>query len=109
MPNNLLVINPKTGAVLRSVTRLRGRDVTAVRFAKDGSVWVGTNNGLLRLNPNTGAVLDAEVAGLPSSRVLALAPDIGNKLWIGTSEGLAWLMPKTDSAKPHIAFSRAVK
>jgi ligand-binding sensor domain-containing protein len=82
--------------------------VTAVRFANDGSIWVGTNNGLLRLNPNTGAVLD-EVAGLPSSRVLALAPDIGNKLWIGTSEGLAWLMPKLGTAKPHLAFSRAVK
>ena len=108
MPNNLLVINPKTGAVLRSVTRLRGRNVTAVRFAKDGSVWVGTNNGLLRLNPHTGSVLD-EVAGLPSSRVFALAPDIGNKLWIGTSEGLAWLMPKMPMAKTHLAFSRAVK
>jgi ligand-binding sensor domain-containing protein len=108
MPNNLLVVNPKNGMVLRSVTKLRGKNVTSIRFAKDGSVWVGTNNGLMRLNPNTGAILD-QVAGLPSSRVLALEPDTGNKLWVGTSEGLAWLMPKMPKAKTHVAFSREVK
>jgi ligand-binding sensor domain-containing protein len=108
MPNQLLVINPKNGIVLRSVTPLRGRNVTSIRFAKDGSVWVGTNNGLLRLNPYTGALLD-QVTGLPSSRVLTLAPDIGNKLWVGTTEGLAWLMPSVGKAQPHFGFGRYVK
>ncbi len=108
MPNNLLVINPKTGAILRSVTPLRGRNVKSIKFAKDGSVWVGTSNGLLRLNPHTGAVLD-KVPGLPSSRVLAIAPDVGNKLWVGTTEGLAWLMPNMKQARPHFGFTRAVE
>lgn len=34
-------------------------------FGEDASVWVGTNNGLLRLNPATRALLD-QVTGLPS-------------------------------------------
>ena len=75
--------------------------------AQDASVWVGTSNGLLRLTPHTGALLD-QVPGLPSSRVLAIAPDVGNKVWIGTTEGLAWLMPNMKQAKPHFGFTRAV-
>ncbi|MEO0686929.1 MAG: two-component regulator propeller domain-containing protein, partial [Cyanobacteria bacterium J06649_11] len=93
--------------ILRSVTRLRGKNVTSISFAKDKSVWVGTDNGLLRLNPYNGAVLD-RVAGLPSSRIISIAPDVGNKLWVGTSEGLAWLMPTMERAQPHLAFTRAV-
>ncbi|MFO0174586.1 MAG: two-component regulator propeller domain-containing protein, partial [Aphanizomenon sp.] len=98
----------KNGIVLRSVTPMRGRNVTSVKFAKDGSVWVGTSNGLFRLNPHTGAVLD-QVAGLPSSRVLTLVPDLGNKLWVGTMEGLAWLMPSVGQAQPHFGFGRYVQ
>ncbi len=94
--------------MLRSVTPLRGKNVTSVHFAEDGSVWVGTNNGLLRLSPDTGALLD-QVTGLPSRQVLTLAPDVGNKLWVGTSEGLAWLMPTMEKARPHFGFGRSVK
>jgi ligand-binding sensor domain-containing protein len=32
-----------------------------------------------------------QIAGLPSSRVLALSADTGNKVWVGTTEGLAWV------------------
>ena len=99
------MINPKNGIVLTVCNSFARTQCYISRFAKDGSVWVGTTNGLLRLNPNTGAVLD-QVTGLPSSRVLTLAPDIGNKLWVGTSEGLAWLMPTMGRAKPHFGFGR---
>ncbi|HIK43910.1 MAG TPA: transcriptional regulator, partial [Leptolyngbyaceae cyanobacterium M65_K2018_010] len=28
---------------------------------------------------------------LPSSQILALSPNTGNKIWVGTGEGLGWV------------------
>jgi ligand-binding sensor domain-containing protein len=60
---------------------------------------------LLKLKPDSGAVL-GEVPDLPSSRVLVLSPDTGNKLWVGTTEGLAWVSQTTGQVRPHLAFTR---
>jgi ligand-binding sensor domain-containing protein len=99
------VIDPDTREVKRSVTPLRGRNVTSVRFARDGNVWVGTEEGLMNLKADSGAVL-GQVSNLPSERILALSPDTGNKLWVGTSEGLAWVSLTTGRVRPHYAFVR---
>jgi ligand-binding sensor domain-containing protein len=76
-----------------------------VRFAQDGSVWVGTDNGLLKLKPENGAVL-GQIPDLPSSSILSLSPDTGNKLWVGTKEGLVWVSLTTGQVRPHFAFVR---
>jgi ligand-binding sensor domain-containing protein len=103
-PSSLLVIDPNNPfAEPRSVTPLRGRSVTAVRFALDGSVWVGTESGLLKIRAETGAVL-GELSNLPSDYILSLSPDVGNKLWVGTTEGLAWVSLSTGQVRPHLAF-----
>jgi ligand-binding sensor domain-containing protein len=78
-----------------------------VRFALDGTVWVGTDNGLLKLKADSGEVL-GQVANLPSSNILSLSPDTGNKLWVGTKEGLAWVSLTTGLARPHYAFVRSI-
>ena len=90
---------------MRSVTPLRGRNVTAVSFGRDRTVWVGTDSGLLRINSYSGAVL-GQVPDLPSERILSLSPDTGNKLWVGTSEGLAWVSQTTGTVRPHLALVR---
>jgi ligand-binding sensor domain-containing protein len=79
--------------------------VTSIRFAQDKSVWVGTNEGLFKLKPDSGAVLGT-VPNLPSSDILSLSPDTGNKVWVGTSEGLAWVSLTTGQVRPHLAFVR---
>lgn len=88
---------------LRSVTQLRGRNITALHFDSLSSVWVGTTTGLLRVNPFNGAT-GGEIPNLPSSRVLTLAPEAGGKLWVGTSEGLAWVNTTTFKGYPHQTF-----
>ncbi|NEO23349.1 MAG: transcriptional regulator, partial [Moorea sp. SIO4A5] len=56
---------------------------------------------------DSGEVL-AKLGKLPSSRILALAPNTGNKLWIGTSEGLAWVSMTTGRIEPHLGFVREI-
>jgi ligand-binding sensor domain-containing protein len=47
-----------------------------------------------------------EIPGLPSSRILELSPDTGNKVWVGTSEGLGWVSLTTGVARSLEAFGR---
>jgi ligand-binding sensor domain-containing protein len=61
---------------------------------------------LLKLKADSGAVL-GQIPNLPSSSVLSLSPDTGNKLWVGTTEGLAWVSLTTGQVRPHFAFVRS--
>ncbi|EKQ71027.1 beta-propeller domain-containing protein [Leptolyngbyaceae cyanobacterium JSC-12] len=88
---------------LRTVTQLRGRNVTVLHFDKVNSIWVGTTTGLLRVNPFNGAT-GGEIPYLPSNRILSISPDTGGKLWVGTSEGLAWVNTTTFRGYPHQTF-----
>jgi ligand-binding sensor domain-containing protein len=62
--------------------------VTSMIQTREGYLWLGTFNGLVRFdgvqfkvfNPNN-------TPGLPSSRILQLFEDRQNALWIGTEEG----------------------
>lgn len=89
--------------VLRSLSQLQGRNVTALHFDRMSSIWVGTTNGLLRVNPFNGAT-GGEITNLPSGRIFSLSPDTGGKLWVGTSEGLAWVNTTTFKGQPHQTF-----
>ena len=99
------MFDPETGALLRSVTEMRGKSVTSIDFAKTQSLWVGTENGLFKLNPYNGAIV-SRVPNLPSAHVLSLATDVSDKLWVGTTEGLAWVSLTTGRANVHEAFRR---
>ncbi len=58
--------------------------------AGGGSVWVGTDDGLLQVRGERVHRYTA-AAGLPQNRIHALAWDPRGRLWIGTSAGLAVL------------------
>lgn len=88
---------------VRSLTQLRGRNITALQFDSINSLWVGTTTGLLRVNPFNGAT-GGEIGNLPSARIFSLAPNVGGKLWVGTSEGLAWVNTRTFQGYPHQTF-----
>jgi ligand-binding sensor domain-containing protein len=99
-------MNPVTGLVFRSVTPMRGRNVTALQFDADsGDLWVGTDQGLFLINPFNGAIKE-QITDLPSGNILSLSANTGNKLWVGTSEGLAWVSRNRNEARSHWTFTR---
>lgn len=56
-------------------------------FTDNGTLWVGTSEGLLRKNGDTERLFTI-ADGLPGTLVHSLAPTGTNDLWVGTKEGL---------------------
>ena len=76
--------------------------VRALVESADGTVWVGTDNGLGRYDPrnerwrvyrNNGSKNSA----LPGNRVQTLLIDNQGRLWVGLVQGLAWFDPATET------------
>lgn len=65
--------------------------VIAITQTRDGYLWLGTLNGLVRFDGLRFAVFDEDnTPGLPSSRIVGLFEDSRTNLWIATeSEGVA--------------------
>ncbi len=62
--------------------------VTAVLQGRDGYLWFGTLNGLVRFDGVRFTVFDeSNTSGLASSRIVSLFEDRQGKLWIGTQTG----------------------
>jgi len=82
---------------------LPDHSVRALRFDRDGDLWIGTfQSGLLRLDPDTGVVEHfrhhpEDPASLADDRVRALYQDRGGGLWIGTLGGLSRFDPERRS------------
>ncbi|MEK7423941.1 MAG: two-component regulator propeller domain-containing protein, partial [Actinomycetota bacterium] len=66
---------------------LLSNTVRAIDTARDGSVWVGTPDGLNRVSHLDG-VESREVYRLPNTRVTALHIDRAGTLWVGTETGV---------------------
>jgi signal transduction histidine kinase/streptogramin lyase len=72
--------------------RLSDDSVRATVAARDGTIWLGTANGLDRVDPRTGAVTSfahdpADPKSLSDNYVLSLLEDSKGRLWIGTDSG----------------------
>ena len=67
--------------------------VTAIAQGREGYLWLGTLNGLVRFDGIRFEVFDqANTPGLPSGRIFCLFEDRQRRLWIGTeTEGVAVL------------------
>ncbi len=84
-----------------SEPRLSSDRITDLMLAADGTVWVGTNNGLDSFkgtfSGDSGSYSIAEEDwrtygihdGLPTDEINALAVDAAGNIWVGTEEGLA--------------------
>jgi hypothetical protein len=65
-------------------------DLTHVVAAPDGTVWLGSNDGLIRWHGGEWAYL-ASKRWLPDNRVTAIAPGAEGSVWVGTPKGLVHL------------------
>lgn len=66
--------------------------VVAITQTRDGYLWLGTLNGLVRFDGIRFATFnEANTPGLPSNRIVHLFEDRQGRLWIGTETGgVAW-------------------
>jgi ligand-binding sensor domain-containing protein/signal transduction histidine kinase len=72
---------------------LRRAAVLAMIRDRDGNVWIGTNDGLMRVNAN-GVSLDQSSHPIDGP-VTALREDRDGNLWIGNSHGIVCLRDST--------------
>ena len=89
-------------------------------LVRNGELWLGTFEGLLRYNPSSGSLMHyvqgaQEGGGLSDNRIHAVVTDVDGSLWIATRNGLNRLDPasgkveqiKANPAKPD-ALSEAI-
>ena len=65
-------------------------DLNGVTVAADGTVWLGSNDGLIRWRNGRWTYLEGK-RWLPDNRVTAIAPAADGSVWVGTPKGLAHL------------------
>ena len=84
-----------TGSRFASLPELSGpaKDgVTALSCAADGSVWAGTNSGLVHVVPDSHSQASRLLNtrdGLPDNLVSSLVRGADGSLWIGTNDGIS--------------------
>jgi ligand-binding sensor domain-containing protein/signal transduction histidine kinase len=103
----LFVFDPKRASFDLVSDELHTRLVYTLLRARDGVIWVGTEDELLAVGPRTRTVLrrfgsatDPKAAPL-TGRVLALYQGAGGKIWIGSDGGLTSLDPKSGAFVRH--------
>lgn len=80
---------------------LSDNNVRSLHESADGTLWVGTLNGLDRMRPEDRRAarnrfsLYTRSEGLPNNTVYGILPDKVGRLWLSTNRGLSLLDPKT--------------
>ncbi len=89
-------LNLETGALIRHPLRtragrqLRSEGIFTIRPGPDGSLWLGSGEGLSRYHPSTGELEHyTERHGLPGPAVYSILEDDEGRLWLGTDRGLS--------------------
>jgi ligand-binding sensor domain-containing protein/serine phosphatase RsbU (regulator of sigma subunit) len=99
--NGIIIFNPASGDYFNlcdsvdiiGCESLTGKRVNAITKNKNGTVWVGTINGLYEIQPSTKHIIPyfnnpQKVNSLCNNTIYSLADDHKGNLWIGTENGL---------------------
>jgi hypothetical protein len=84
------------GGAWQSLTGADGlpiENLTGVTVATDGTVWLGSYDGLMQLKEGRWTYL-ASKRWLPDNRVTAIAATTNGAVWVGTSKGLAHIFQR---------------
>ena len=65
-------------------------DLRQVVVATNGTVWLGSDSGLICLKNGRWSYLESK-RWLPDNQVTAIAPAVGDSVWVGTPKGLSRL------------------
>ena len=94
--------DPATGqiTVIRrkrdDINGLRDNTVPAVLVSRQGTLWIGTQNGLNSLDLKSGALRAYDTRdGLPANTVACILEDDQGDIWLSTTKGLSKLTPST--------------
>lgn len=72
--------------------------------ARDGTIWVGTSNGLAAFDPERGTFRRLEPRPpLESSNIESLQEDEAGRLWVATANGLSVVDPKSGVSRTYNA------
>ena len=75
---------------------LRDTAVPAVYMSRQGTLWIGTQNGLNSLDPATGRTRAYDTRnGMPANTVSCILEDAQDDIWVSTTKGLSKLKPAT--------------
>ncbi|MGA7437802.1 MAG: two-component regulator propeller domain-containing protein, partial [Luteibacter sp.] len=85
--------DPATGGFIHWRDGLVDAEVRVITQGRDGSIWVGTADGLDRIDPDGSGLehLGPGPAGLASASIRALHADDDGRLWIGSDGGVDML------------------
>ncbi|MDG5815503.1 two-component regulator propeller domain-containing protein [Chitinispirillales bacterium ANBcel5] len=77
--------------------RTLSKPATITMLAQDslGSLWIGTNNGLVNIGKNDSEVWYTTHNGLGSNNIQDIRVDTYNRIWVATTSGLSYLENET--------------
>ena len=80
--------NPGYSLFQAGVSFLTSNIITDLKFSSDGTLWIGTSNGLNYYTASQSGSYTSSNSGLTNNDILALSVSNSGKLWIGTTFGL---------------------
>ena len=87
--NGLSVFNGISFSPYAYNEKLPNKTVWVMESDKEGTLWVGTSQGLFRENRGEIKIINVSM-GLPGNRITAILPE-GRKIWVGAEDGFARL------------------
>lgn len=75
-------------------TDISTHDIACINHTPDGTIWLGTNTGLMKVEPGSKTVQEVSVNG-QRIYVSALCTDASGQLWLGTYPGLIFRRSRT--------------
>ncbi len=83
-------------------TTLSAEEITALRFANDSILYIGTTYGLNSLNLRSGVFASwFEKDGLSGNRICGIETDDQGNIWCSTTNGLSRFSPETGTFKNY--------
>lgn len=96
-------LDPSSGAII-PVSPLTGTIAYTLAESHDGTICVGTVEGMMRYNPLTGENTVISVAdGMPNDVICGIVEDAANNLWVSTYHGIARYTPSTGAVTTYDA------
>lgn len=82
----------------QDVSGLRDDTVPSVHISRQGTLWIGTQNGLNSLDLDSGLLRAYDTRdGMPANTVACVLEDDQGDIWLSTTKGLSKLTPGTET------------